>query len=179
MRAGKPFPGVVLVGFMGSGKSSVGSEVARRVRAEFVDTDELIERAAGKSIRELFAAEGETAFRERENAVLREALSIPGRVVATGGGAFMDEGNRERLKAYASVVYLEASPEAILERLSGASDRPLLRSGERGRIVRELLARREPGYREADHTVRTDRRTVSEVAQEIVELLQKTEGRQP
>lgn len=178
MTAGKEFPGLVLVGFMGSGKSSVGMEVARRIRAEFVDMDERIERAAGKAIRDLFAAEGEPAFRERERAALQEALSVPGRVVATGGGAFMDEGNRVRLKAYAPVVYLETSPEVILRRLSGDSGRPLLRDGDRERFVRELLGRREPGYREADHTVRTDGRTVNEVAEEVVELLRETGGRQ-
>ena len=177
MTAGKEFPGVVLVGFMGSGKSSVGREVARRARAEFVDVDERIEGEAGKAIPELFAEEGEPAFREREKAALREALSVPGRVVATGGGAFMDEGNRRRLKAYAPVVYLEASPEAVLARLSGDSERPLLRGGDRERIVRELLARRVQGYREADCVVSTDGRTVSEVAERVMELLQKKEGR--
>lgn len=177
MTAGKEFPGVVLVGFMGSGKSSVGREVARRFRAEFVDLDERIERAAGRSIRELFAAEGEPAFREREKVALREALSMPGRVVATGGGAFMEEGNRKQLKAYAPVVYLEASPEAVLERLSRDSHRPLLCHGDRDRVVRELLVRRLPGYREADHTVSTEGRTVSEVAERVMELLRKTEGR--
>jgi shikimate kinase len=177
MKAGRAFPGVVLVGFMGSGKSSVGREVARRARVEFVDVDERIEGEAGKAIPELFAEEGEPAFREREKAALREALSVPGRVVATGGGAFMDEGNRRRLKAYAPVVYLEASPEAVLARLSGDSERPLLRGGDRERIVRELLARRVQGYREADCMVPTDGRTVSDVAERVMELLQKKEGR--
>jgi len=177
MTTGRAFPGLVLVGFMGSGKSSVGREVARRFRAEFVDVDDRIERAAGKTIRKLFAAEGEPAFREREKEAVREALAVPGRVVATGGGAFLDAGNRERLKAYAPVVYLEASPEAVLSRLSGDSDRPLLRGGDRERIVRDLLARRVPGYREADHTVPTDGRTVAEVADRIVELLMEKEGR--
>jgi shikimate kinase len=173
------FPGVVLVGFMGSGKSSVGVELARRVGAEFVDVDAWIERASGREIRELFAVEGEDAFRLREKAALREILSVKGRVVATGGGAFMDEGNRALLKGYGPVVYLEAMPETILHRLSGDSDRPLLRGGDRERVARDLLERRIPGYRKADFTVPTDDRTVPEVAGRIVELLSKVEGGRP
>jgi shikimate kinase len=177
MTAGRAFPGVVLVGFMGSGKTSVGKVLARKLRADFVDVDERIERAAGKAIRDIFAAEGEPAFRERERAALREALSVPGRVVATGGGAFLDEGNRALLSAYAPVVYLEARPETLLARLPEDSDRPLLRGDDRGRVVRDLLARRAQGYRKADHTVATDGLAVGEVADRVVELLTKTERR--
>ena len=177
MTTGRAFPGVVLVGFMGSGKTSVGRKLARKVRADFVDVDERIERAAGKAIRDIFAAEGEPAFRERERAALREALSVPGRVVATGGGAFLDEGNRALLSAYAPVVYLEARAETLLARLPADSGRPLLRGDDRARVVRDLLARRLPGYRKADHTVVTDGLTVREVADRVVELLKKTERR--
>src|SRR5512139_1979955 len=173
MTTGRAFPGVVLVGFMGSGKTSVGRELARKLRADFVDMDERIERVAGKPIREIFSAEGEPAFREREKAALREALSVPGRVVATGGGAFLDEGNRTLLSAYAPVVYLEARAETLLARLPGKSDRPLLRGEDRGRIVRDLLARRAPGYQRADHTVATDGLTVGEVADRVVALLKE------
>jgi len=177
MTTGRAFPGVVLVGFMGSGKTSVGRELARKLGADFVDVDERIERAAGKPIRDIFSAEGEPAFREREKAALREALSVPGRVVATGGGAFLDEGNRALLSAYAPVVYLEARAETLLARLPGNSDRPLLRGDDRGRVVRDLLARRLPGYRKADHTVVTDGLTVEEVANRVVKWLTKTERR--
>ena len=177
MTGGRTFPGVVLVGFMGSGKTSVGRRLARKLRAEFVDVDDRIERAAGKPIREIFSAEGEPSFREREKVALREALSVPGRVVATGGGAFLDEGNRALLSAYAPVVYLEARAETLLARLPGNSDRPLLGGGDRGRVVRDLLDRRVPGYRKADHTVATDGLTVEEVADRVVEWLSKTERR--
>src|SRR5512134_1391111 len=111
MSRGASFPGVVLVGFMGSGKSSVGRELARRFGVPFVDVDERIESAAGCRIRDLFDREGEPAFREREKAALRDALSAKGRVIATGGGAFADEGNRALLRAYAPVVYLETAVE--------------------------------------------------------------------
>ncbi|MGB5197843.1 MAG: shikimate kinase, partial [Candidatus Deferrimicrobium sp.] len=98
MNRGAAFRGVVLVGFMGSGKSSVGRELSRRFGAPFVDVDERIESAAGSTIRDLFAREGDPAFREREKAALRDALSVKGCVIATGGGAFSDEENRVLLR---------------------------------------------------------------------------------
>ena len=177
MNRGAAFPGVVLIGFMGSGKSSVGRELARRFGASFVDVDERIESAAGSPIRDLFAREGEPAFREREKAALRDALSVKGRVIATGGGAFSDEANRALLRSYAPVVYLEAAVETLLARLAGDLGRPLLRGGDREEVVRELLSRRVPGYRAADVTVRTDGRTVDEVAAQVADWIDRTGGR--
>jgi shikimate kinase len=177
MKRGEAFRGVVLVGFMGSGKSSVGRELARRFRAPFVDVDERIESASGCRIRDLFVREGEPAFRDREKAALREALSVRGCVIATGGGAFADEENRDLLRSYAPVVYLEAAVETLLERLAGDLGRPLLRGGDREEVVRELLSRREPGYRTADATVRTDGRSVEDVAGQVADWIDRTEGR--
>ena len=171
------FRGVVLVGFMGSGKSSVGRALARRFGVPFVDVDERIESAAGCRIRDLFAREGEPAFRAREKAALRDALSVKGCVIATGGGAFADEENRVLLRSYAPVVYLETAVETLLERLSGDLGRPLLRGGEREEVVRDLLSRREPGYRTADVTVRTDGRSVQDVAGSVAEWIDRTGGR--
>lgn len=170
------FPGVVLVGFMGSGKSSVGRELARRTGAEFVDADEWIERKAGRSIRVLFAEEGEPAFRERERAALREILAEKGRVVAAGGGAFLHEENRRLMKSYGPVVYLEASADTVLRRLAKDSKRPLLQGPDRESVVKDLLDRRVPEYRRADHTVPTDGRTVEEIAGRIIRLLKTREG---
>jgi shikimate kinase len=177
MSRGGVFPGIVLVGFMGSGKSSVGRELSRRFGVPFVDVDERIESAAGSPIRDLFAREGEPAFREREKAALRDALSVKGCVIATGGGAFSDEENRALLRSYAPVVYLEAAVETLLGRLAGDLGRPLLRGGDREGVVRELLSRRVPGYRTADVTVRTDGRTVEEVAGQVADWIDRTEGR--
>ena len=177
MNRGEAFPGVVLVGFMGSGKSSVGRELARRFRAPFVDVDERIELAAGCPIRDLFAREGEPAFRKREKAALRDVLSVKGCVIATGGGAFADEENRALLRAYAPVVYLESAVETLLDRLDGDLERPLLRGGDLEERVRELLSCRVPGYRTADVTVRTDGRTVEEVAGQVADWIDRTEGR--
>ena len=177
MKRGEAFPGVVLVGFMGSGKSSVGRVLARRFGAPFVDLDEWIESSAGCRIRDLFAREGEPAFREREKAALREVLSVKGRVIATGGGAFADEENRVLLRSYAPVVYLDTAVETLLERLAADHGRPLLRGEDREEVVRALLSRRVPGYRTADVTVRTDGRTVEEVAGQVADWIERTEGR--
>jgi len=176
MNRGEAFPGVVLIGFMGSGKSCVGQELARRFGVPFIDVDERIELAAGFPIRDLFAREGEPAFREREKAALLEVLSLKGCVIATGGGAFADEENRDLLRSYAPVVYLEAAVETLLERLAGDLGRPLLRGEDREEVVRELLSRRVPGYRTADVTVRTDGRTVEEVAGQVEDWIDRTEG---
>ena len=132
---------------------------------------------AGCRIRDLFGREGEPAFRVREKAALRDALTVKGCVIATGGGAFADEENRFLLRSYAPVVYLEAAVETLLERLAGDLGRPLLRGGDREEVVRELLSRREPGYRTADVTVRTDGRTVEDVAGQVADWIDRTEGR--
>ncbi len=176
MTVDEGFDGVVLVGFMGSGKSSVGRELAWRIGAEFVDVDDWIEKTAGRPIRDLFDQEGEPAFREREKAALKEILSVKGRVVATGGGAFLDDANRMLLKSYGPVVYLEVAAETVLRRLAKDTRRPLLRGDDRENVVRGLLGRRIPGYRQADHAVSTDGRSVEEIAERILELLKKREG---
>src|SRR3972149_3024640 len=128
--------------------------------------------------------EGEPSCREREKEALREVVSVKGCVVATGGGAFADEGNRALLRSYAPVVYLETGVETLLERLAGEAEptagdavRPLLRGADRENVVRDLLSRRIPGYREADFTVRTDGHTVEEVAGQGAGGAQRTGGR--
>ncbi len=165
-----PFPGLVLIGFMGSGKSSVGREIARRTGAEFVDVDERIESASGRPVPEIFASSGEPAFRKLEREAIREAVSVPGRVIATGGGAFQDEGNRDLLRAYGPVVLLSVTPETVLARLAEDGSRPLLAGRDRERRVRELLAARGPGYRTADFAVPADGRTVEEIADAVLAL---------
>src|SRR4030065_132227 len=132
MRGGGIPRGAVLVGFMGAGKSAVGEEVARRLGAEFVDVDDRIEARAGKRVQEIFASEGEQAFRERERDAIRDAVSVPGRVIATGGGAFLDPGNRRALRAYAPVIFLDVSPPGALARPEGDTSRPPPSGEERG-----------------------------------------------
>ena len=166
----------VLVGFMGAGKTAVGRVVAGLVGAAFVDVDERIESAAGRSVAEIFASEGERVFRDMEREAIRDAVSVSGRVIAAGGGAFLDPGNRALLKAYAPVVFLDASPETVIGRLGRDASRPLFPGGDRERKVRELMARRRPSYEEADFTVRTDDLAVAQVARRVAALLGKGKG---
>ena len=169
MHGGKGPREAVLVGFMGAGKSSVGRMLADRLGVEFIDVDDMIERNAGRSIREIFASLGEGVFRDMEKAAIRDAVSVSGRIVAAGGGAFLDEGNRMALSAYGPVFFLDASCEAIVARLSGDRSRPLL-PGE-GNELHGLMEKRRPAYLMADFTVPTDGRTVSQVAGVILRLL--------
>ncbi|MGE5700635.1 MAG: shikimate kinase [Deltaproteobacteria bacterium] len=166
----------MLVGFMGAGKSSVGKVLAQRLGAEFVDVDERIESAAGRRIGEIFASCGEGAFREMEKAAIRDAVSAPGRVVAAGGGAFVDEANRRALKAYAPVFFLEVSVESVMERLSGDRSRPLFPAGREAGKLRELMERRRPSYLEADFTVQTDNRSIPDIADGILALMARKPG---
>ncbi len=169
--------GAVLVGFMGAGKSSVGTELARRLGTEFHDVDVRIETVVGRTIGEIFVSEGEQAFREREREAIRDAVSVPGRVIATGGGAFLDAGNRLLLKAYAPVVFLDVSPATALKRLAGDTTRPLLEGENREKVVTDLMERRRPAYEEADFRVNTENQTADRVAEEVFLLL--TGGTKP
>jgi len=170
------FPGVVLVGFMGSGKSSVGREIARRTGAGFVDMDAWIEKEEGRTIVEIFSKDGEAAFRNIEKAALKEILVAKGQVVAAGGGAFLDRESQKLMKAYAPVVYLEVKAETVIRRLSGDAKRPLLQDVNRDAVVRNLLDRRTPEYSRADYVVPTDGSTVPEVAGRIISFIERWEG---
>lgn len=172
---GSPF-GVVLVGFMGAGKTAVGKTAARLTGAEFVDIDTLIEAEAGMLVSEIFHALGEAGFREIERRLVRQAVSTPGRIIATGGGAFLDPGNRALLKGYAPVVHLDVSPENVLKRVGKDTRRPLLQGEDRERKVRALMAHRRTTYEEADITISTDSRSVAEVAALVVSRVTGVRG---
>ena len=165
--------GAVLVGFMGAGKSSVGKALARRLRTEFLDVDERIMADMGKTVAEIFATEGEQAFRKRESKAIRDVVSVPGRVIATGGGSFLDDDNRKRLKAYAPVVFLDISPATALARLGRDTSRPLLPGVDREKAVTELMESRRPAYLQADFRVSTENRTPARVAEEVFLLLSR------
>jgi len=171
--AGRSFRGLVLVGFMGSGKTSVGREISRRLGAEFFDLDDRIERIAGVSVREIFSTGGEQRFREMEQEAIRQAVSVAGRVVATGGGAFQNEENRRLLRRYAPVVFLDVTPGGVVSRLSGDGTRPLLPGNGTGgeQEIVSMMKVRRPAYEEADLTVSTDGITVSQVADRVLERI--------
>jgi len=165
--------GAVLVGFMGAGKSSVGKVLARRLGAEFLDVDKRIEADAGKTVEEIFATEGEQAFRKRERMAIRDAVSVPGRVIATGGGSFLDGDSRKRLNAYAPVVFLDISPATALARLAGDTSRPLLSGEDQEKTVTELMEKRRTAYLQADFRVSTENLTAARVAEEVFLLLSR------
>ena len=142
-----------LVGLPGSGKSSVGKAVARRLGRTWHDSDHEIEAQLGCTIREYFALEGEDAFRDREEEALDSLSLTPSIVLSTGGGAVLREINRQRLKERGTVIYLRSSPEALYRRLKNDTKRPLLQVADPLKRLRALYAERDPLYRECAHFV--------------------------
>ena len=153
---------------MGTGKSSVGRLVAEQLRFEFLDTDELIEARANKSITEIFAQNGEPAFRKLEHQLVADLATRTRTVIATGGGLPVNPANLESLKQHALVICLWASPEKIYERVHTQTHRPLLREPDPQTKIRTLLATRSPAYRQADVLLNSEFRSLREVAQQVV-----------
>jgi shikimate kinase len=151
-----------LVGMMGAGKTTLGRQLARRLSKRFVDADHELEARLGVPIPTIFEIEGETGFRDREEAMIDELSQLANIVLATGGGAVMRAQSRARLKANGTVLYLHAEPETLWQRLRSSRNRPMLRTGgdPRNRLV-ELYQLRDPLYREvADHVIDSDRDAV-------------------
>lgn len=161
---------IVLVGFMGAGKSAVGVRLARRLGYRFEDMDRRIEERTGRTIAALFEEQGEEAFREEERREAAALARLDRRVVAAGGGAFAREPTRALLREGAFTVWLRCDLETLLGRIPADGTRPL--AGNRD-IMRALLAEREPSYRLADATVHTSGATPREVAERIVDLIEK------
>jgi shikimate kinase len=158
---------IALVGFMGCGKSTVGRQVAGELGFEFVDTDRLVVDRAGLPIAEIFAIEGEAAFRELEREVISELGTRKGLVIATGGGAIVDPENLASLKAHALVICLWAGAETLHQRTKHQSHRPLLQKADPLGAIRELLAERESIYKQADVMVNTEQRPQRAVAAQV------------
>lgn len=144
---------IVLVGMMGSGKSTVGRRLAARLRLPFVDADQEIEAAAGMSITEMFAIHGEPYFRDGEAKVIARLLEAGPRVLATGGGAMLREETRGRIQDKAVSVWLKAEGEVILRRVKRRAERPLLQTADPAATIAHLIAQREPVYELADIAV--------------------------
>jgi shikimate kinase len=163
---------IYLVGPMGAGKSTIGRVLAAELHLPFRDSDRVIEERTGADIPWIFDMEGEEGFRERESAVLSELASDQWAVIATGGGIILRPENRQLMRASGYVVYLTASIEQLVERTSRDKKRPLLQVENPRQKIVELLALRDPLYREsADFVVNTDRRSPKVVAQEISSLI--------
>jgi len=145
--------GVFLVGMPGSGKSTVGRALGRRLQMDWVDSDQVIEQRVGCTIRDYFERCGEAAFRDVEELVLDELTRSGSLVLATGGGAVLRQVNRQRLHERGTVIYLRSSPEHLVRRLRNDVKRPLLQVGDPLQRLRDLFAQRDPLYRECAHFV--------------------------
>ena len=159
---------IALIGFMGTGKSTVGRLIADQLRFNFIDTDELIELRAGKSVSAIFASEGEAAFRQYEAEVVAELSSRQRTIISTGGGLGANEAHVASLKQHALVVCLWASPENIWERVRSQTHRPLLKEPDPLARIRQLLSAREQCYKQADVLLNTEVRSLKEVAQQVL-----------
>jgi shikimate kinase len=165
---------VVLIGFSGTGKSTVGAKLAERLGRPFVDTDQLIVAQFGMSISDLFRDRGEATFRAAERAAVAAACARRGCVISVGGGAPVDDRNREVMTQGNRVVRLDAEPRVIYSRLRqspGAEERPMLAGEDPLGLIRSLLASRHQAYAIAEHWVDTDERPVADVVDDIAAWL--------
>ncbi|WP_379654930.1 shikimate kinase [Pseudoxanthomonas sp. UC19_8] len=164
-----PAPNLVMVGPMGAGKTSIGRRIAERFGLRFVDADHAVVEAAGSSIPEIFEHEGEAGFRARERAALAQLLAGEGQVVASGGGAVLDAGNRALMQARGFVIYLRVDVETQLRRVARDRNRPLLQNVDRRQVLTDLIAVRDPLYRQvADLVLDADRLTPGEATAALV-----------
>lgn len=146
----KPDKTIVLIGMMGAGKTCIGRKMAERLGLPFVDADHEIAEAAGCAIPDIFALHGEAAFREGERRVITRLLDEPVHVLATGGGAFINEQTREKIREKGISIWLRADIDLLMRRVSRRNNRPLLRQGDPREVLQKLMAEREPVYAQAD-----------------------------
>lgn len=170
---------VVLVGLMGCGKSSVGRRLAQRLGLPFVDADDEIEAAAGKSINEIFADHGESYFRDGERKVIARLLAQGPQVLATGGGAFMNAETRAAIRSAGVSVWLKAELPVLMRRVSKRSNRPLLKVQDPEKVMRDLMDKRYPVYQEADVTVLSREVSHDIVAAEVLSALEARLAAEP
>lgn len=164
---------IILIGFMGAGKTTLGRQLSRQLGVSFVDTDERIEQEQGRKISNIFEKEGEQFFRNLETKQLQKLLQEDKRrVISVGGGLPVQEQNHELLKQLGSTVYLKATKETLVQRLSGDTGRPLLQGGNLEDKIKQLMHAREHVYEQvADVTVQTDNMGLLEAVKAIREVL--------
>jgi shikimate kinase len=162
---------IVLTGFMGTGKSSVGLILAEKLSLPLVDADAVLEQETGRSIAQIFSEEGEEKFRELEKQVVQRLASATSQIITTGGGAVLDPENLAALDVSGILICLRAQPETILTRIKMETHRPLLEDGNRLQNIKQLLASRAPVYDKIRYQVDTDGQTPLEVAEKIEVIL--------
>lgn len=167
---------IILIGYMGAGKTTVGKLLAKQKEWSFQDTDAMIEKQEKRTVSDIFAADGETAFRDMETSLIKKMIAegISDTVLSVGGGLPVREENRRLLKELGTVVYLQASKETIVKRVSDSDNRPLLRGENLSEKVERMLAERDPLYRQtAELLIDTDEKTVEILVKEIIQALKK------
>ncbi|MFN8759369.1 MAG: shikimate kinase [Tagaea sp.] len=162
---------IVMVGLMGAGKSAIGKRLAQALGLGFIDADKEIEEAAGCTIPEIFARFGEPAFRDGERRVIARLLEGPVCVLATGGGAFMDETTRARIKAGGLSIWLRADLDTLVRRTARRNNRPLLNAGDPRAILGDLMTKRYPIYAQADLTVDSLEAPPETTTQRVIDAL--------
>jgi shikimate kinase len=162
---------IILTGFMATGKSEVGKELARLLEMEFIDTDDLIEEKVGMKISEIFAKKGEKFFRDLEAEIAKAVGSWDNYVIGTGGGIVLKQKNIDFLKKNGKIVNLKTSVEKILQRISKSSVRPLLNVKDKELEIEKLLVKRKPYYEKCDFVVDTTETTPEDAAKKIIKML--------
>lgn len=165
---------IILIGFMGSGKTSVSIKLSYYMRCTMIDTDRLIEREEERSVSRIFEENGEAVFRDMETACLEKLLDSGemGRIISVGGGLPVREKNRLLLKRLGKVIYLRAKPETVYERLKDDDTRPLLKTENPLGKIRELMEKRSEAYENAsDYIVDVDGKSLDEIIEELVHLV--------
>ncbi len=163
---------IILIGFMGTGKSSVGKILAQKLQRPFIDVDSWIEGSEKRKIRDIFEKDGEAHFRVLEKEAIRDLGAKSGSVITTGGGAVLDAENRKILKEAGLVIALSATPETICDRVKNSRHRPLLQGENVLLEIKTLLEFRKPFYQEADLFFETDGKSSAQVAEAIVQALE-------
>lgn len=166
-------PNIILTGLMGSGKSSAGRLLARRLGYGFIDTDRLIEQETGLSVKSIFKKHGEACFRNWERRVCRRLRSEKNKVISTGGGMVLNPDNMKDLGRNGVIVNLRAGPEVLWQRVSKAKNRPLLSSGDGLKRMRSLWRIRKRYYDRSDIIVRTDALSIGETAEKVIGRLKR------
>lgn len=162
---------IVLIGFMGTGKSTVGKKVAQKLRMGFIDTDECIEQQEGLTISDIFSQKGEEYFRNIESEVVKVVSCREGIVVATGGGIVTRKQNVEYLRKNGVIIHLKADVDTILRNTSKSTDRPLLQYGDVRKRIVEMLEQRKQHYRNCDHEIDVSGLDVEQVAGRIISFV--------
>ncbi len=166
---------IFLIGPMGTGKTTIGKKLAKKMSRKFFDSDHEIKRTTGADIPLIFEIEGEAGFRERETKIISELVLLRNIVLSTGGGTILTQKNRELLTDNGIIIYLKSSAEKIFNRTSNDKIRPLLQGNDRLSKIKEILFEREPIYSSvANGTINTDTLSTQEIIREILKIIEKT-----